>query len=277
MCLYPFSVKNPRTGKMQTVKCGKCLECLQSQTVEWALRIVLESKQYKDNCCITLTYDNEHVPDDLQLRRRDIQLFIKSLRKKLDPLRIRVFYSGEYGEKRGRPHFHLIVFNWIPDDLQNLFIKNGEQFYVSKTVSDLWKRGNILVGALTFQTAFYCAKYLQKFKGTEKEVKPFVGMSNRPGIAYNAITYDMLKDGKIYYNGKVYPIPRYFVKVLERDRGILDSDVLELRSRRIRNLYDSIRRQGEKSLESRLEREKKLLGKESWEIYKKGIDNTPPP
>lgn len=275
MCLYPLSIKV--RDRWQTVKCGKCLECLQSQSVEWALRIMLESKLYDQNCCITLTYDNEHVDPDFLLCRRDIQLFNKSLRKRLSPRKVRVFYSGEYGEKLGRPHFHLIVFNWFPDDVVPMFIRNGQQFYNSPLVRSIWCRGNVLVGSLTYNTAFYCAKYLQKFKGTEKSVKPFVGMSNRPGIGASFAVDEVLKDGKIYYNGKVYPIPRYFVKIFERDRGLLDPDLLNLRTSRNFALIDSIRRESDYHVEQRIKRERDLLGKESWELYKKSVDKSPPP
>lgn len=274
MCLYPINIKVG--DRRQTVKCGKCLECLQAQSSEWALRIMLESKQYKQNCCITLTYDNEHVNPAYLLERRDIQLFIKSLRKELDPLKIRVFYSGEYGDKKGRPHFHLIVFNWFPSDCVPMFRKDGEQFYNSALVRRLWSRGNVLVGSLTYHTAFYCAKYLQKLKGTIKSVKPFVGMSLRPGIGYGAITHDMLKDGQIYFNGRIFPLPRYFQKVFEKELGVLDPFVLDLRGRRTRALYDSIRRRSDSDYDNRLKKEYDLLGKESWEFYKNVLDNFSP-
>lgn len=277
MCLYPFKVKiKSRNGdsRWQTVNCGKCLECLKGQTTEWALRICLEAKQWQDNCCITLTYDNDHVNSDYLLCRKDIQLFIKSLRKALEPVKIRYFYSGEYGEKRGRPHFHVIFFNYKPDDLVFAFRKHGHDYFRSPTIKQLWKRGEICVGHLDFETAFYCAKYLQKYAGCEKEVKPFVGMSLKPGIGYKAITDDMVKDGRLYYDGKVYPIPRYFQKVLEKKYGILDDRILNLRSIRIGHLYQTFRCRNSDSHEKQgLLRESSLLGKESWEFFKKSIDN----
>lgn len=262
MCLYPLEVKV--NGSWQTVKCGKCVECIKSQSQEWALRIMLEAMSHKENCCLTLTYDNEHVPSDYQLCRRDIQLFLKSLRKAIAPVKIRVFYSGEYGEKRGRPHFHCIVFGWKPKDLVYKFSKSTP-YYNSVFVSKLWKRGIVSIGEVSYDTAFYCAKYLQKFTSSDKEVKPFVGMSNRPGIGFNAITPGLLKQCCFYYDGKKYPLPRYFQKVLERDADSFE--IAKLRGRRRAALIQSIRCISDETKRYRQKRERDFLGKESWEFF----------
>ncbi|WGL31443.1 replication initiator protein [Dipodfec virus UOA04_Rod_1056] len=265
MCLYPIEVRNKSTGIVQTVKCGKCIECLKSISQEWALRIMLEAKQYAENCCFTLTYDNEHVPDDYQLVRKDIQLFLKSLRKAISPRKIRIFYSGEYGEKKGRPHFHCIVFGWLPNDLVYKFSKSIP-YYTSSMLSKLWKRGFVTVGQVTYETAFYCAKYLQKVAGMKKEVKPFCGMSNRPGIGFNAITPDLLEKGCFYYDGKKYPLPRYFQKVLERDADW--QSVMKLRLRRSAALNQSLRCDTDTARDNRRKREADFLGEESWRYGK---------
>lgn len=267
MCLYPIEIKDKVSGLYQKVKCGKCLECMKSSSTEWALRIMLEAKQHSENCCITLTYDNEHVPLDMNLRRSDIQLFVKSLRKELSPVKIRVFYSGEYGEKTGRPHYHLIVFGWFPDDAYFKFYNRGNEYFNSQTVIKLWKRGHCPIGKLTYDTAFYCAKYLQKAVGQKKEVAPFIGMSNRPGIGFGAIKPEMLKQCCFYYDGKKVPLPRYFQKVLERDGD--RSDIVHLRSSRRKALEQSLRCNTDESLEHRRKRERDFLGFESWEISRK--------
>ena len=59
-----------------TLPCCKCAECLMQKSIEWSFRIMLESKDYKDNCFITLTYKDNPV----QLNKRDYQLFLKRLR-----------------------------------------------------------------------------------------------------------------------------------------------------------------------------------------------------
>lgn len=70
--------------------CGKCRGCRLEKSRQWALRIMHEASLYDDNCFVTLTYDDEHLPKDGSLVKKDFQLFMKKLRKKFDS-RIRFF------------------------------------------------------------------------------------------------------------------------------------------------------------------------------------------
>ena len=107
------------------VPCGKCLECRIQYARAWADRCVLEAKQYKYNYFVTLTYDDEFLPNRNSLEPKDLQLFIKRLRKhyakKYPDLKIRFLASGEYGDKSWRPHYHIILFNCPIDDLTYVF------------------------------------------------------------------------------------------------------------------------------------------------------------
>lgn len=42
--------------------CGHCPACLSRKSKEWAVRCCLESKQWKENCFVTLTYDEKNYP-----------------------------------------------------------------------------------------------------------------------------------------------------------------------------------------------------------------------
>lgn len=230
MCVSPIRLKiklkapkvNSETGEIKQfdwldVPCGKCVECAKTYSSEWALRICLEASQYENNCCLTLTYNNEHLPEDNQLCRRDIQLFLKRLRKALAPHKIRYFYAGEYGSLKGRPHYHIILFDYFPADAVPFYQKNGNQFYKSDKLAKLWDNGFVDVGEVDFKTAFYCAKYLQKTgKWSDYAVQPFVGMSLKPSVGLNAIDGDDLARGCIYFNGKKYALPRSFIRSMER-------------------------------------------------------------
>lgn len=234
MCLYPKTIPVRRVGadhyEPVTVACGKCVECLQQHSNEWSHRIVDECKLHEQNCFITLTYNEQSKPTDGSLCRRDLQLFIKRLRKHVEPLKLRVFYCGEYGKKALRPHYHVIVFGWKPDDL---FFwqkdKSGSILYRSPQVEKLWTFGYSSVGDVTVDSAKYCAKYMQKLqKLPDGLVKPFIGMSNRNGIGYGAIDPNSLTSDRIYHNGKSVKVPRYYLKVLERE----GHDLTEFKSRR---------------------------------------------
>lgn len=93
------------------IPCGKCLECRLEYSRQWANRCMLEAQDHEENCFITLTYDDPHLPrvDDVDpetgeivqyktLVKTDLQLFIKRLRKKLGgDCKVRYFAAGEYG------------------------------------------------------------------------------------------------------------------------------------------------------------------------------------
>lgn len=193
-----------------TVPCGKCIECAKQISNEWAFRICDEARMYEQNCCLTLTYDNEHLPTGGLLSKRDHQLFLKRFRKAIAPRRIRYFLSGEYGSLRGRPHYHVIVFGYYPPDCVYKFTRNGRDFYTSEFISSVWQNGQILVGELDMHTAFYTAKYLQKAIDFGKEVKPYVCMSRRPGIG-GELSYSSLKTDKLYFDGRFIKLPRYYL------------------------------------------------------------------
>lgn len=114
---------NSVTGEMSPlymcVPCGKCILCKDRKVKEMAARCVAETNLHgKVPYFITFTYDDKHLPEE-GLRKRDIQMFLKRLRAMLvrDKLsnKLRYLAVGEYGSKKGRPHYHVILWNF-PDD-----------------------------------------------------------------------------------------------------------------------------------------------------------------
>ena len=91
--------------------CGQCIGCRLEKSRQWAMRIAHESSLYDQNCFLTLTFSDEHLPQNLSVSKRDLQLFMKRLRKHFAPRKIRFFQCGEYGELNMRPHYHSILFN----------------------------------------------------------------------------------------------------------------------------------------------------------------------
>lgn len=232
MCLFPVTLypgryrKDCDGGAALVVPCGKCLECIQRTSVEWAARICHEAGQYKDNCFITLTYNSQNLPPDGSVLMRDVQLFIKRLRKALSPQRMRYFACGEYGSKGRRPHYHIICFGFCPDDLFFWQHDKKADLYRSYFIEKLWTKGFSSVGKVSYDSALYCAKYMNKYAWqhfTDMTLKPpFITMSNRPGIGYNSVYKSDLVADRIYVQGHSVPIPRYYLKVMERDGIFLD-------------------------------------------------------
>lgn len=254
MCINPINIKNAGykhnsslarldksyremvTGvKEILVPCGKCIECQKNIATEWAFRVMDELMFHEASVFVTLTYA-ETIPE---LYRPDITNFLKRLRQQIAPVKIRYFGCGEYGAKGGRPHFHLIIFGWCPFDLVPFFkTKQGGQVYRSEMLADLWKRGVgenkrgfVTCENVTFDTAKYCALYMQKFQDLpDNFVKPFRLMSKKPGIGYRGInSSSILSTDKIYHLGRYVKTPRYYLKVLERN-GV---DLSQLKENRL--------------------------------------------
>lgn len=204
--------------------CGKCYSCGVAYSRMWASRIMLEAQSHKQNCFITLTYDERHCPPFLS--KRDVQLFIKRLRKEIQ-WPIRYFLCGEYGEKsalnnedgKGRPHYHAIIFGYdFPDKVLLSKSKSGMMLYISPLLSKLWPFGISSVGSVTAESAQYCAKYSLKKKTSGTDLGEFVLMSRRPGIGLNGYSKDIWLTDKLYIAGQKWSIPRYFEKIAdERD------------------------------------------------------------
>ena len=116
------------TGKFIVLPCGQCYACRIAKSREWAARCVLEAKMHDDNCFITLTYDDNHVPSDMSLVKMDFTNFIKRLRKNTGE-KIRYYACGEYGELYQRPHFHACLFGYKPKDLILWSVRNGVNLY----------------------------------------------------------------------------------------------------------------------------------------------------
>lgn len=240
MCLYPNYIRNGIfVGQLRyplesdvPVPCGNCVECLSQKASEWSYRVMREYDYYgRIGCVMSLTYDNAHVPLDGSVKRRDLQLFLKRLRKGISPVKIRYFGCGEYGTLNGRPHYHIVVIGWQPDDL--VFVKRSNKhtiLYRSKTVEKLWGQGICAVADVTADSVRYSAKYLQKlyFNETSGKTPPFLAMSTHPGFgAFEAL--DRVKSDSIYVNGVRRKVPRYYLKVAER-AGV---DLSELKEKRI--------------------------------------------
>lgn len=101
-------------GASLLLPCGSCVGCQLSRARSWAIRCSLELQQHLSASFVTLTYEDRYLPPTLQ--RQHLSAWVKRLRSRLDhPFRF--FGCGEYGEKRGRPHYHAILFSASVDEV----------------------------------------------------------------------------------------------------------------------------------------------------------------
>lgn len=271
MCLNPKTIY--KKGYYISVGCGKCFECLQQRATEWAYRICLESSLYEHNCMVTLTYNEDNCPKDSHLSKRDLQLFMKRLRKHYNNVKVKFFACGEYGDKKGRPHYHIILFNMYFEDMF-WFCKDkkGTDLYRSPVLERLWNKGFSSICEIEFNVAKYCAIYMQK-PPKDGRPKPFLLMSRRPGIGFGAIREEWLASDKIYYNGRYIKIPRYFLDVLSRSFPNLVETLKNNRMDKILKFNDSVLAEIEYNDRlKRIKRLQKIFGSDMKEYFELFID-----
>nr|QJB19235.1 MAG: replication initiator protein [Microvirus sp.] len=267
------------------IPCGWCVGCQLDKARTWAVRCYHEASLYAQNCFVTLTYRDEFLPPFGSLQLRDLQLFIKRLRKAYPDSRPRYFACGEYGEKLGRPHFHLCIFNFDFCDKQFWTERNGYRVFVSESLGRLWPAGHHEIGEMSFEAAAYTARYcLKKVKrGVENgyytrlvpetgELVPvspeFTVMSRRPGIGkswFDRFSSDVFPDDFVVVRGAKVKVPRYYELQLEK----LDSvEFARLKAERFESSQDN---RANSTPERLAAREKCSLAKLS--LYTRRLDN----
>lgn len=218
--------------------CGGCIGCRLEYSRQWAVRCCHEASMYDENSFVTLTYNPENLPADNSINKKDLQKFIKRLRRKIEPKKIRYFGCGEYGEKFSRPHYHLCLFNYdFPDReifyygkktrFKNRFKKgNDNTVYTSEMLEEVWNKGFCTIGELTFESAAYVARYVtKKVNGEHKDewydgkTPEFAVMSRRPGIGHDWIkkfTNDVYPKDFHTLNGVKMRPNRYYDSIYEK-------------------------------------------------------------
>lgn len=159
------------------VPCNHCLACKEEIAKEYTLRFQHEriQKGYKKLAFLTLTYNNEYLPINnwhMTVRKKDAQKYLKRTREKLRRdmkdtnqklLNYCYYLSGEYGEERNRPHYH-IVLAYNNKKILNEFVRQWEHM------------GNVkYFERATIQSVYYTIGYVDKkigIHGVEKDREP---------------------------------------------------------------------------------------------------------
>ena len=133
--------------------CGKCVSCLANQRQEWVFRLKEEFDHCNFGLFVTLTYNEESIPADFSVNKRDCQLFFKRLRKRLNKSgTFRYYFISEYGDHTHRPHYHGLFF----------FGENFERKFVYDSIEQAWNNGFVKFGEIEIGSIVYCTKYCLK-------------------------------------------------------------------------------------------------------------------
>lgn len=233
-----FGVAPPKgLTKFSTLEipCGRCIGCRLDKSRQWAMRCVYEASLYEENSFVTLTYSPVHLPLDGSLVPFHLTDFFKRLRRRIEPRKVRFYACGEYGSLTRRPHYHAILFGYLPDDIESEEVKSvdgtAKTIRHSKFLDDVWGFGHVSVGSVTFESCAYVARYfLKKVTGSAaaahygERVPEFSRMSRRPGIAsvwFDRFRSDVTNTDTCLSRGHPCKPPRFFDKCLERLDAVL--------------------------------------------------------
>nr|QPB07368.1 MAG: replication initiator protein [Microvirus sp.]QQL13310.1 MAG: replication initiator protein [Microviridae sp.] len=272
--------------EVQSIKvpCGRCESCLLVRQAMWRIRLNEEFRNSSGAVFFTLTYDEDHVPyvdcltdeelntmsfRDQNIRqslkpvkrlieckpnvyytktvcKRDIQLFLKRLRKTLYPRKVRYFICSEYGPETQRPHYHGILFDY---EFNPQIDREKQLAELQELLKSTWQNGFVRCDPCVGSRLNYCAKYCVKPYGSldPSKVPPFILCSRRPAIGASyldssrRVEWYLSKYSSTYVapdfngTGKVYKskLPKYYA---DKIFGVSTDE------RRFLNLANRVRR-----------------------------------
>lgn len=158
-CTFPVRIDEA------VIRCGRCRACRIYRKSCWQARAVVEASAHPVSTFLTLTYRD----DPGQLQYRDVQLFLKAMRQSR---RFRFICVGEYGERLGRGHWHLLGFGL-------------DVGFEGLGALPEWSHGHVFAGDVTPASAGYVCGYTLK-NVTEGRLNVFQS-SRRPGIGLGRV------------------------------------------------------------------------------------------
>lgn len=164
--------RKPKKYGIAEYPCLKCPECLERRQRSWLLRMLLESYQYETDevTFLTLTYAPENLPEDADQAKRQVQLWLKRLRKELDiPIRyVAALEVGEQGTRRF--HWHVILYGFRFTSINKQVLR------------DKWANGFIDWKPSTPGRMSYVLKYVIKGGKFLMSRKPGIGALMLPAL-----------------------------------------------------------------------------------------------
>lgn len=220
--------------------CGQCMPCRVNKRRQWTHRLLLEATQHVETSFVTLTYDEDHLPDDNAVSRRAIQLFLKRLRKTSET-RIRYFAVGEYGDVTARPHYHLALYGFPRCHAGRTRYDKAGAVKCCKSchsISRAWGQGRIQSAFLEPESmAYVCGYTVKKLTSPsdprlEGRAPEFATMSRRPGLGHDAmhdVAHVLMKHGadqtlidvpgELRHGRRKMPLDRYLKRKLRKMIG----------------------------------------------------------
>lgn len=170
---------------------------------------MLEAAQYHDNAFVTLTISDDNLTfvngvssssGMPTLVPKDLQDWLKRLRAKIAPFKLRFYGVGEYGDVSQRPHYHVALFGFATCERERT-VRNTRTREPDwrrccsrcRLVGETWGKGHVDLGTVETDSAQYLAGYVTKKMTSAGDTRlhgrhpEFARMSLRPGIGFDAM------------------------------------------------------------------------------------------
>jgi len=233
-CVKPFVSGKAAYG------CGQCMPCRLTKRRTWTHRLMLEKLDHAESSFVTLTYSPETVPSEGSVVPEHVRDWLKRLRKRVHPRRLRYFIVGEYGDQSYRPHYHAALFGFPQCSAgYQRFLRGECPCPACSAVRETWNFGHVMVAPLEMKCAQYIAGYCVKKMTHRLDIRlggkhpEFARMSLKPGIGATAMhnvasemmRYSLEMRGDVpvtlRHGDRMLPLGRYLRGKL---REMVDSD-----------------------------------------------------
>lgn len=221
MCVTPVILEG-----IGPVACRRCWQCKSNRINDWIGRCVAEQRTAKHTLFGTLTYGADDlyasVEDNLDakmLTRSHIATWLKRLRTAMGGSRVRFFITGEYGSRKGRAHWHVLLFcEQLPPNLRfgeryihwakEPALRPGRQTKAKSRGRKLWDHGWSYWEEATPGGAAYCCKYLLKDGDVEQNevmlsTMPPLGHDYFVGLAAQHVNMRLSPQSLLYSFGDI--------------------------------------------------------------------------
>lgn len=181
MKLVPAMVD--RYERLLAVPCRHCWRCRLDRVYDWVGRAIAENEVCTRAYFVTMTYGRTNrIGESLEDRARtlhypDIQKWLKRIRKNHN---VRYIVTGEYGSKKGRAHWHALLFfrGKLPD------VKLGFKYWGTgpHNTDPFWTDGHTQWETFHPAHAKYVCKYMLK---SDDALHPSMAMlSKKPPLGH---------------------------------------------------------------------------------------------
>lgn len=173
------------------------------RSIEWSARLQHELAVNPYSAFVTLTYNDENLRYKVlpTLCKPDLQKYHKRLRKHIS---YKFYQVGEYGEKYGRPHYHVLMFS--------------SSLIPSKLLKEEWPYGLSHIGLVESKSVGYVVSYIRKNVKERNALEklrdnPFMTCSHGLGYGYMVNNKQAINDQEsVRVNGGRTKVPRYYLK-----------------------------------------------------------------